>query len=159
MGSAPPETKWTMHMCTSAFNQVWSHWSTSACESRFWSISPGLSVQPMGCDSTKSSLHNSLCTWAHLMVVASELKADDQPHIALKLISVFNHTFDINLTSIWKTIKSIRPLAVFGSLSYSPASAPSSPSTNDYWKYCHSRIFSLTAIHTTWVPGIRQDKE
>ena len=46
--------------------------------------------------STTSSSGNSLCTWTH-PIVASELR-DDQPHIALTLMSAFlDHIFNTNL--------------------------------------------------------------
>ena len=50
-----------------------------------------------------------------------------------------------------KTYSSIWPLAILGSLSSSPASTPSSPSTNGFLKNVpHSRIFSLTTIQYDW---------
>ena len=36
------------------------------------------------------------------MIIASELRDDDQPHIVLKWMSVFDHNFDTNLISIFE---------------------------------------------------------
>ena len=83
------------------------------------------------------------CTWAHPMIVASESRDDDQPHIALKEMSVFDHNFDTHLISFKK-----KHIAALGLLQYW---APSSPSTNGLLKNVpRFKIFSLTTIQYDW---------
>ena len=56
------------------------------------------------CSTHDVGLHQVfLAQLAHPTTVASELRGDDQPPIALKLMTVFDHNFDTNLISMIKT--------------------------------------------------------
>ena len=151
MGSAPPETRWRVHMCTSAFNQVWNHWS------------------PLIVAHDRESFHLDLVFNSWCVAQPSLPCTTHSAHEHTRWLLHQNWEMMINHILPWhlwvssitsltlshlylKTKCSIGPLAVLGSLSSSPASAPSSPSTNGFLKNVpHSKIFSLTTIQYDWL--------
>ena len=60
------------------------------------------------CSSHDVWLHQVFLTQlAHPTIVASELRGDDQPQIALKLMIVFDHKFDTNIIPMFKKNKDL----------------------------------------------------